>query len=301
MPGIITVIIPVYNRAESLGCAVESVLNQRFQDFKLLIIDDGSSDNSLEVAQSYQDTRVHCIAHPANLGLGAAWNTGIQASNTEWLAFLDSDDTWHVDKLDLQVHFAQDNPGMVGCTTGYFHVFGKNTRQIIPTPREAEHRQVLFHDILHLGTTLFIQREAFERFGYFDPTLRRGQDTDWLLRLVKAEQLPVIPQALAWIYQHTQRSAEHLENARRLMIEKHAADYAHYGYIFARRKIASMWADVAYQYERADNWPKMREYALKSLLSFPLQSPGIYLILLDALTGLHTKSLATRLKNRITN
>lgn len=296
MTELVTVIIPTYNRVAVLGHAIESVLKQSFQDFKLLIIDDGSSDNSLEVVRSYQDMRIHYIAHSTNLGVGAAWNTGVQASDTKWLAFLDSDDIWHVNKLELQVRFVQDNPNKVGCTTGYVRVFGKNAKRIIPTPRQTEHRQVLFHDILHIGTTLFVKRDAFERFGYFDTNLRRGQDTDWLLRLVKAERLPVIPQALAWVHQHTQRSAEHLENARRIMIEKHAADYARYGNIFSQRKIASMWSDVAYQYERAGNQLKMREYAIKSLLSFPLQAPGIYLILLDALTGLHSKRLATRIK-----
>ncbi len=299
MTELVTVIIPAYNRAKTLGRAIDSVLTQSFKDFKLLIVDDGSSDETLQIAQSYQDSRVRCIVHSSNMGSGAARNTGIQEATTKWLAFLDSDDFWHADKLRTQMDFIEQHPNIMGCTTGYFHVRENNTKQIIPSARQAEHRQILFHDILHMGTTLLVRRAAFERLGGFDPALSRGQDNDWLLRLTAVERLFVVPHPLAWVFQHTQRSAERLENSRIIMLEKHAADYARYGYLFAHRKIARMWADVAYQYEREGNRSKMREYAMKSLFSFPLQAPGIYLILLDALTGLRIKSLATGIKKKV--
>ena len=120
-----------------------------------------------------------------------------------------------------------------------------------------------------------------------------------MLRCIQEGRLSVFPAPLANIYQHTERSATILEESRNKMLEKHLDDFLVFGKLFTARKIAHMWADVAYQYEREDNREKMKEYAIKSVFSYPIQTPGIYLILIDALTGCKIKTTAVSLKHKL--
>jgi glycosyltransferase involved in cell wall biosynthesis len=292
----VSVIIPNYNRQTLVATAIESVLSQTWHDFELLVVDDGSRDDSLAVIKGFQDGRVRCLTHASNQGLAAAWNTGVTAAQADLIAFLDSDDTWHPEKLQEQVEFMQQHPVIAGCTTGYVHMRLDGKREVIPAQKDAEFQNILFRNILHMGTTLMVRRHIFEQTGLFDEQLRRGQDTDWLLRFRRVGGLHVVQKPLAIIVQHTQHSAAILEQARINMVEKHWATLQSYGKVFARRKIASMWADVAYQYEREGNREKMRQYAAKSIASFPFQAPGIYLILIDGCLGWRLKQQATRLK-----
>ena len=295
----VSVIIPTYNRQTLVVNAIDSVLFQTWRDFELLVIDDGSTDDSLAVIKSVQDMRVKCLTHACNRGLAAAWNTGVNAAQADLIAFLDSDDTWHPEKLQDQVDYMQQHPAIAGCTTGYVHLRLDGKREIIPKQKNADFQNILFRNILHMGTTLMVRRSIFERAGLFDEQLRRGQDTDWLLRFRQVGDLHVVQKPLATIVQHTQRSAVHLEQARINMLDKHRATLDRYGKVFARRKIARLWVDVAYQYEREGNREKMRQYAAKSIASFPFQAPGIYLILLDGVLGWRLKQQATRLKRRL--
>ena len=118
----ISVIIPTYNRAHELKRAVSSVLNQDYSHFDLWVIDDGSTDNTLEVIEDFKKNhssqkggakppKIHDIK-TENRGVSAARNTGIHNSKGRWCAFLDSDDEWLKDKLSRQVHFVQANPDL---------------------------------------------------------------------------------------------------------------------------------------------------------------------------------------------
>src|SRR3989442_437688 len=99
----VSVIIPTYNRAEFLGLALTSVLNQTFQDFEILIIDDNSQDSTQEVVTNFGDERIKYIRHDVNKRVAAARNTGVANSNGEYIAFLDDDDEWFPDKLQIQL------------------------------------------------------------------------------------------------------------------------------------------------------------------------------------------------------
>jgi len=101
----ISVIIPSYNRANTIGRAIQSALSQSYQDFEIIVIDDGSTDHTEEVIRSFQDSRIRYIRHNRNRGGSAARNTGIHAARGEYIAFLDSDDEWLPQKLEL--YFAQ--------------------------------------------------------------------------------------------------------------------------------------------------------------------------------------------------
>lgn len=295
----VTVIIPNYNNASVIRRAIESVLAQTFTNFELLVVDDASTDESVAVVRTYDDPRLRLLVNESNIGLGGVWNRAVREARGEWVALLDSDDSWEPDKLACQMEFLREHPDLAGCTCGYRHVRLDGEHMVIPTERDTQVRQVLFHNILHTGTTMVVRREVFAEVGGFDETLRRGQDTDWLLRLLVEKRLAVVPEVLASVYQHTQRSADALAQSRALMLDKHRKAYFQQGWLFARRKIADMWADVAYQYAREGNRVGMRQYALRSIAAFPFQSPGIYLILLDGISGLRLYRFFVSMKRRI--
>ena len=106
----VSVIVPVYNGARYLGEAIQSVLDQSFADFELLLVDDASPDNSAEIASRYHDPRLKYLRHPKNLGSDRARHTGLQESTGEIIAFLDQDDQFHPDKLRLHVAYLDSHP-----------------------------------------------------------------------------------------------------------------------------------------------------------------------------------------------
>jgi glycosyltransferase involved in cell wall biosynthesis len=118
-PPVISVIIPTYNRAHLVGRAIRSVLAQTFQDWELIVVDDGSSDNTEEVVCSFQDPRICYISHEVNRGGSAARNTGIKVARGEYVSFLDSDDEWLPEKLEKQLacfrNTQMEQLGMVVC------------------------------------------------------------------------------------------------------------------------------------------------------------------------------------------
>ena len=99
----VSVIIPTHNRGEMLRRAIDSVLSQTYKDFELIIVSDGSADETDKVIVSYTDPRIRFLKHDKSRGASAARNTGIRASIGQYIAFLDDDDEWTLDKLEVQV------------------------------------------------------------------------------------------------------------------------------------------------------------------------------------------------------
>jgi len=101
MPSV-TVILPTWNRAEWLETAIESVLTQTFRDYELIVVDDASTDSTAEIIERYSG-KISSIIFAKNLGVSAARNAAVLKSDSEWIAFLDSDDYWHPEKLQKQI------------------------------------------------------------------------------------------------------------------------------------------------------------------------------------------------------
>ena len=110
----VSVIIPTYNRAYILPDAIESVLQQTYTNFELIVVDDGSTDETGQVVKRFTDSRICCLQHGNNRGYSAALNTGLAAATGDLIAFIDSDDLWRQEKLQAQVVFLQDQPGIGG-------------------------------------------------------------------------------------------------------------------------------------------------------------------------------------------
>jgi len=187
---LISVIIPVHNGAQYLRAALESVFAQTYREFEVIVVDDGSADESGVIAQSFPDVR---YLHQTNQGVAAARNHAIQAARGEYFAFLDQDDLWTSDKLKLQVDYLLSHPE-AGYTLTHQKFF-LDEGGTLP----AWFRKELF-DSVHPGWvlgTLLVRRTVFEQVGNFTTGYSAANDSDWFFR-AKAAGIPmaVMPELL---------------------------------------------------------------------------------------------------------
>lgn len=182
---LISVIVPVYNQGHYLAAALQSLRAQSYPFFEAIVVDDGSTDNSAEVAQSIEDTRFRYI-YQENAGLSAARNAGLRAAKGSFVSFLDSDDLFLPTKLArLLAHFEQ-YPNL-GFVSGHAILIDQEGRQLESTLSKAlpGNSQLLLGNPIHVGSVL-IRRAWMERVLPFDETLRSCEDWDMWLRLVLA-------------------------------------------------------------------------------------------------------------------
>lgn len=192
----VSIILPTYNRGYCIGKSIDSVLAQTYPHFELLIMDDGSTDNTGEIVEEYaqRDTRVKYHKLEQNRGASAARNEGIRLAACEYIAFEDSDDLWKKDKLEkqmnaLEVHKKDAVWGMVYCA--YAGVKSDNIIHIMP--ERTLDTQYLEGDIYGLllmrnvigGPTAIIKKECLEKCGGFDEELSALEDWELFLRIAR--------------------------------------------------------------------------------------------------------------------
>ncbi len=188
---IVSVVIPTFNRANLLPRAISSVLAQTFSNFELIIVDDGSTDNTAEVVNEFADPRIRYIALGKNCGGSHARNQGIQSARAEFVAFLDSDDEWLPKKLELQLARLQssDDPyATVVYCLGYEYYESVQRKKL---PNLIAHEGDVFNNLLRgwlpSTTSLFLsKRSSLVDVGGFDESLPSFQDYDLWLSLAKA-------------------------------------------------------------------------------------------------------------------
>ena len=180
----VTVILPTWNRAKWLKKSVESVLSQTFQDFELIVVDDASIDSTEEVLESYSG-KIRTIFLPKNLGVSAARNTAIMQSDSKWIAFLDSDDFWHTEKLEKQIKQTKLFPEYKIHFTD--EIWIRNGIRVNPKNKHMKKEGWIFKPSLALclmaPSTVMLRRVLLERHGMFDEDLPVCEDYDLWLRL----------------------------------------------------------------------------------------------------------------------
>lgn len=186
MSGLVSVVLPTFDRAEMLAESARSVLRQTHRDLELLVVDDGSTDGTPGVVEGLADRRVRLLRHAQNLGGGAARNTGIDAARGAFVAFIDSDDVWLEDKLARQLAWlATHGDEQTMSYTQVLHDAGRS-RRVIPARgiRPGEDvGEYLFVNGGFMQTSTFLMPAALARRVGFDGELRRHQDYDFCLRL----------------------------------------------------------------------------------------------------------------------
>ncbi len=229
----VSVVIPTYNRARSIRRSIESVLQQTFQDFEILVVDDGSTDDTAQVVAGIGDSRIHYHRQAVNGGAGAARNAGLLLARGEWVAFQDSDDLWRPEKLALQMarfEAAEERLGVVYC--GFIRI--EQGRERYSPPPKIVQREGNIHAELLKGNFVttqaaVVRRECFSTVGLFDQSLQPLEDWDLFLRLSKAYPFGIVDEPLVIseigadsISAQTERYLHSLRG----VVEKHAEDFA---------------------------------------------------------------------------
>ncbi len=178
----ITVIIPTHNRRDTLARALDSVLAQTLEPAEVIVVDDGSSDDTRNLVAGYPQVR---YLYQGNAGVSSARNLGIDAARGEWLAFLDSDDEWQPDKLRQQQALLRNNPNLKICHTE--EIWIRNGRRVNAMKKHAKSGGNIFHRCLPLcvisPSSVIIHKSIFESVGTFDPDLPACEDYDLWLRI----------------------------------------------------------------------------------------------------------------------
>ncbi|MCF7834033.1 MAG: glycosyltransferase [Candidatus Pacebacteria bacterium] len=195
----VSIILPTYNGAERIQKSIESVTEQSFKDWELLVIDDGSTDNTKEVVEDLKskDSRIIYIKNEQNLGIQKTLNKGLGLAKGEYIARIDDDDLWiDKDKLQKQVEFLDSNPDYVLVGTGVVAVdeSGNSVEYIPPTTnKEIKKRIIGMNCFLH--SSVFFRKETVVRLGGYseDITARHVEDYDLWLRLGLEGKLANIP------------------------------------------------------------------------------------------------------------
>ena len=193
----VSVILPSYNRSQSVGLAVESVLEQSFRDFELCVVDDGSEDDTVEILDSIPGS-FNTLRLKENAGVSHARNCGIRSTDSEWIAFLDSDDVWHPQKLEKQIASASERPEHLLHFTD--EIWIRNGKRINPKLRHQKREGWIFQPSLELclmaPSTVMLKRELLEQCGLFDEELPVCEDYDLWLRITAHHQVSFLNEAL---------------------------------------------------------------------------------------------------------
>ena len=202
---LVSVIIPNFNYSNYLGQTIESVLAQTYDNIEILVVDDGSTDNSVEVAKQYSN-KIRLICQ-SNGGVSSARNEGIRNSRGSFVCFLDADDFWERNKLELQMNRAlETNSGLI--YSGYLECDANLSviREILPVFQgycEGFYRRRPGSAIALLGTsTALIRRDVIDLVGTFDTTLNTSADWDYLRRVSKFTDFAFVPSPLVRYRRH---------------------------------------------------------------------------------------------------
>ena len=213
---LVSVVIPTFNYGQFVVEAVESALAQSYSPLEIIVVDDGSTDDTHERLKPYM-SRIRYI-YQVNSGLSAARNTGIQAARGEWVAFLDSDDKWHHRKTEIQICFVLKDPAVrliATTTTGDPKAVREDIEEIHNTPLTLT--LITFSDLFvknrFAPSSVLMHRSVFEEVGLFDSELRSAEDRDMWIRTASVSKIGRIDLALTYYRIHTSSMSS---NARRM-------------------------------------------------------------------------------------
>lgn len=219
MTDLVSVVMPAYNSEAFVSEAIASVIDQTYENWELIIVDDGSTDRTREIVSGFvaSDGRIHYL-HQSNSGPASARNKGIHASRGRYIAFLDSDDLWFRDKLEKQMNFAVTHPGYVVYggvrylreKDGMF-VEDKETKNFRNFGTIAENAEyLLFHPNLTMTCSVILEKSMLEKVGLFDQTLSSSEDDNLYFRLALNYMFFALQEPVFYRRKHTQNITANL-------------------------------------------------------------------------------------------
>lgn len=184
-----SVVVPLYNKEDNIEKTIHSVLNQTFKEFELIVVNDGSTDNSVALVKKIEDDRIRII-HKKNGGVSSARNVGINEARYDWIAFLDGDDFWepvYLEKM-LDVICQYPNAGMYGSSYDFYQngSFHPKHKTVLPNNFSGyvkDYFTIALSDILFWTSATIVSKKAIQKIGAFDERISMGEDQDVWIRM----------------------------------------------------------------------------------------------------------------------
>ena len=282
-------ILPTYNRAALIGRAIQSVLGQTYSDFELIIVDDGSTDNTAALVESFTDPRITYIAQPTNRGAAAARNVAIRSAKAPVIAFQDSDDEWRPDKLARQMALFDTLDQAVGVLYCAFWRITGDRKVYIPSPavktRSGDIHAELLKGNFITGQTSLVRRKCFDVSGLFDETLTSRHDWDLWIRISGDWRFEFMDEPLVTVYE-TPDSISVTQDVTltgyKPIVQKHYCAFRRH-----RRVLAGHYLTIGVKADmlEADRFYERRKYLLKAVAAWPFVSVKYHLLALLSLFG----------------
>ncbi|MBD2449489.1 glycosyltransferase family 2 protein [Nostoc sp. FACHB-152] len=273
----ISVLIPAYNAMNYLPETIENVLSQTFTDFEVIVVNDGSADETERWVSQIKDPRVKLITQE-NQGLAGARNTGIAHAKGEYITFLDADDLWEPTKLEKQLRVMEENPevALVYTWVAFIDEMGKPTGRVFKNQAEGDVWQKLTeHNIVESGSVAMVRRSCFEDIGLFDRNLGSYlEDWDMWLRIASRYSFKVVKEPLVYYRQlsgSASRNWEAMARSFEIVIEKaFSAAPSELQYLKNRSygfaNICLAWKALQSQ---AQDWKSAANFRAKALAYYP--------------------------------
>jgi glycosyltransferase involved in cell wall biosynthesis len=268
----VSVVIPTYNRAHLLPRAIQSVLDQTYQDLEIIIVDDGSRDNTERVIKNFKDERIRYIQHNQNKGASAARNTGIRESRGKYIAFQDSDDEWFSNKLEKQIEAFADAPPEVGIVYSGFYRIEADRKLYLPSDQLSLKEGNIHNELLKgnfVGTpTVLMKKECFRNQRYFNESLPALEDWELWIELSKYYAFRYIKKPLLCSYS-TPNSINLNENnmlkAHEIILLTHLDDFSK-----NKKNLSEHYYDIGTGLCSIGNFNNGKNYLIKSLKAYCL-------------------------------
>jgi len=304
---LVSVVIPAYNAERFIGLTLASVIGQTYHNIEVIVVDDGSSDNTASIARNYcdQDERIQLFQQP-NAGVAEARNFGIKQTRGTFIAPLDADDIWYSENLEMQVKMFLSAGSEVGLVYSWWNNIderGKHTGSVQAARIQGKvHTTLLLHDFIANASSVLIRRSCLEQLGGYDSNLRLhhgqgGEDWDLYLRIASKYEFRFVPKILIGYRKVTcSMSTDSMQMARsRELIWKKINDrYPRIPPCLEKLSNSSYYLHLAAQKARDRKYLSAAYWVLKALRLSPiatLLNPGFFHVIAAVPTGLFLQSL----------
>ncbi len=302
----VSVIIPTYNRSHFLSRAIKSVLNQTFQDFELIIVDDGSTDNTKEVIENFQekDKRIKYIWQKNSGGPAKTRNKGIEKSEGEYIAFLDDDDECLPKKLEKQILlFKESKVPNLGFVGGLDIIVGKKPiKDITPFYKSGNIlKDLCFHCIIRTPGTVLVKRSVLQKVGFFDEKFKAADDYDMWIRISQHYSFDYVKENILKYHVHTNNLSQNKETFYQRVEDECFLFKKHENLIKKHPEVYTEKTKALYRWQLLIKRPKeARDYILRAIKDNPFNIKN-YLFFLFSFLPKNLSSKLMILKRRYIN
>ncbi len=274
---LVSVVIPTYGRSHLLERAIDSVLDQTYDNIEIIVVDDNDSNSvhrvdTEKVLQKYlNNNQIIYLKHEKNSGGSVARNTGIKASSGEYVALLDDDDEWFPEKLEKQISYFKnldENVGVIYCS--YILEEFEGDRECIRTEKGDLTKSLLMLQFdPGASSTLVFRKNVLQDINYFDESFARHQDLEILIRLCRNYIIDVYPDVLLKINGHNFPAASKIEKVKKVFFHTFRNDIEKLSFMDQKKVYARHYIELSSLFFNERSFYKVLKYYLKAMAYYP--------------------------------